>query len=141
MCVYGTFQARMLQQAAVPCSGGILPTQGSNSRLSPPASSPVIHPKVSGVEMTVISTLLTKLSSESRGTKLKVTQLTGLSDARFHTPSRRLRTKETLERKTVTGREACLVTLFNMTAVPCSQGTLLIRLHQLNFPFSPQLLV
>ena len=56
--------------------------------------------------MTVISTLLMKLSSESGGTKLKVTQLTGLSDARFHTPSRQLRTKETLERKTVMGREA-----------------------------------
>ena len=91
--------------------------------------------------MIVIVTLLTKLSSESGGTELKVTQLTGLSDARFHTPSRRLRTEETLERKTLKGREACLVTLFNMTAVPCSQRTLLLRLHQLNFSFSPQLLV
>ena len=99
----------------MPSSRGIFPTKGSNLCLLLPASSPVIHLKVSGVEMIVIATLLRKLISESGGTELKATQLTGVSDARFHTPSRRLGTEETLERKTVKGTEACLITLFNMT--------------------------
>ena len=99
----------------MPSSRGIFPTKGSNLCLLLPASSPVIHPKVSGVEMIVIATLLRELISKSGGTELKATHLTGVSDARFHTPSRRLGTEETLERKRVKGTEACLITLFNMT--------------------------